>query len=383
MTEPANFYDYRELARRRVPRMLFDYMDGGAGLETTLRRSTEAMEQLTLRQRVMCDVSEIKLSTELLGQSLALPLVLGPIGMAGMFARRGEVQAQRAAAKAGVASCLSTLSIASVEEVAKGAPAPPWFQLYMIKDRGYMRELLARARECGCPVLMFTVDLQVPGTRYRDMRSGLAGGLDAAGHVSRAFDGLTHPRWMWDLMVRGQPHNFGNLAAAMPDARGAADFWVWVRESFDPSMTWSEMAWVREQWPGPILIKGVLDLEDAREAVRTGADGIVVSNHGGRQLDGAPTTVRALPPIVDALGDQTTVMVDGGIRSGVDVLKCLALGAKGVVLGRAWSFALAARGEAGVSHMLRAIRSELLTAMALTGCTDVNKAGRELLGDAP
>jgi len=379
MTQPACYDDYRELARRRLPRMLFDYVDGGSYAETSLRRSTEALSEIRLRQRVMRDVSSVSLATEILGQSFSMPVLLGPVGLVGMYNRRGEVQAARAAETAGIASILSTLSICDIAEVGRGVTRPAWFQLYMIKDRGYMRELLAKAREHAGPVLVFTVDLPTPGTRYRDVRSGLAGGLPFWGRVRRAFDGLTHPDWLFDVMIRGRPHTFGNLVAALPEARGAAEFWVWVKENFDPSVTWDDLAWVREQWPGPIVIKGILDVDDARAAVRAGADGIVVSNHGGRQLDGAPATVEALPAIAAAVGDQTTVLLDGGIRSGLDVVKALALGARGCLLGRAWAFPLAARGEAGVDHMLRLIREEMLTALALTGCTDVNDAGRDLL----
>ena len=379
MTLPACYDDYRELARRRLPKVLFDYVDGGANTETALRRSTTAMQAIEMRQRVMRDVSQLNVATELFGQSLSMPLILGPIGMCGMLARRGEVQAARAAQAAGVASCLSTLSICAVEEVCAGVERPPWFQLYMIKDRGYMRELLSRARDRAAPVLMFTVDLQVPGSRYRDARNGLAGGLSPWDKVMRAVDGATHPDWLFDVMLGGRPHSFGNLAAAMPKARGAADFWVYVRQSFDPTMTWADLAWVREQWPGPILVKGIMDIDDARDAVSAGADGIVVSNHGGRQLDGTPATISVLPAIAEALGDKTTVMVDGGVRSGLDVVRAMALGARGVVLGRAWAMALGARGGAGVEHMLGLIRSEMLTAMALTGCTDIHKADRSLL----
>jgi L-lactate dehydrogenase (cytochrome) len=379
MTIPACYDDYRALAKRRLPKVLFDYVDGGANSETALRRSTEAMQQIRMRQRVMRDVSEISLSTEILGQPLSMPLILGPIGMCGMLARRGEVQAARAAQNAGVAACLSTLSICGVEEVCAAVEKPPWFQLYMIKDRGYMRELLSRARGRAAPVLMFTVDLQVPGSRYRDARNGLSGGLSPWDKLMRGVDGLTHPDWLWDVMLNGRPHSFGNLAAAMPKARGASDFWVYVKQSFDPTMTWADLAWVRDQWPGPILVKGVMDLDDARDAVAAGADGVVVSNHGGRQLDGTPATIEVLPAIAAELGHKTTVMVDGGVRSGLDILRALALGAQGVVLGRAWAMPLAARGQAGVEHMLATLRAELHTAMALTGCTDVKKADRSVL----
>jgi L-lactate dehydrogenase (cytochrome) len=266
-----------------------------------------------------------------------------------------------------------------VEEVGRGAPSPPWFQLYMIKDRGYMEALMARAQAFAAPVLMFTVDLPVPGTRYRDVRSGLNGGLDPLEQLGRAADGLTHPDWLWDVMVRGRPTTFGNLAPAIPNARGAGDFWVWVRENFDASVTWADLEWVRQRWKGPIVIKGVLDVEDARAALDAGADGVVVSNHGGRQLDGAAASISALPAIAEAVGDRMTVLMDGGVRSGLDVVKALALGARACLIGRAWAMPLAARGGSGVAHMLELMRQEIATALALTGCREVGEAGPALL----
>jgi L-lactate dehydrogenase (cytochrome) len=376
---PASFSDYREMARRRLPRMLFDYIDGGSYQEITLRRNVAAMEEVALRQRVMRDISRIRLETEILGETLSMPVILGPVGLVGMYARRGEAQAARAAEAAGIQSCLSTLSICALEEVRQAVTRPSWFQLYMIKDRGYMRELLARTNAAQAPVLVFTVDLPVPGTRYRDVRSGLAGKLPFWANLRRGVDGLCHPDWLYDVMLTGRPHTFGNVAAALPEARGASEFWVWVRENFDASVTWKELAWVREQYKGPIVIKGILDVEDAHQAVAAGADGIVVSNHGGRQLDGALASIEALPAIAAAVGDKTTVLMDGGVRSGLDVVRAMSLGAKACMLGRAWAMPLAARGGAGVSHMLEMIRAEMLTALALTGCADVHEAGPDLL----
>ena len=379
MTQPASVSDWRIRAKRRLPRMFFDYIDGGSYAETTLARNVGDMERVALRQRVLTDVSKLDLSTEIFGQKLAMPILLAPVGMAGLYARRGEVQAARAADAAGLPFCLSTVSICSIEEVSAAIGKPLWFQLYMIKDRGFMSAVLERAKAAGSPVLIFTVDLPVPGARYRDVRSGLSGELSFLDKLRRAVDGTCHPFWLWDVMLNGGPATFGNLASAMPNAKGTNDFAMWLGRNFDPSVSWRDLEWVRERWDGPIVIKGILDAEDARHAVEAGASGIVVSNHGGRQLDGVPSTVEALPPIVEAVGDRATVLMDGGVRSGLDVLKALALGARSVMIGRAWAYALAGGGEAGVRAMLTTLQRELEVAMALTGCTDIRKAGRDLL----
>jgi L-lactate dehydrogenase (cytochrome) len=379
MTQPASVSDWRLKAQKRLPRIMFDYIDGGAYAETTLRRNVEAIERIALRQRILTDVSRISFETELFGQTMAMPLLLAPVGMAGLYARRGEVQAARAAQKAGLPFCLSTVSICSIEEVRAAVPEPIWFQLYMIKDRGYMTGLLERAKAAGTKVLVFTVDLPVPGARYRDVRSGLSGELTLLDQARRAANAAMHPHWLWNVMLRGQPSHFGNLVEAMPNAKGTNDFARWIGKNFDPSVNWDDFAWVRERWDGPIIIKGILDAEDARKAAFVGADGIVVSNHGGRQLDGVPAGIEALPPIARAVGDKLTVLMDGGVRSGLDVLKALALGARGVLIGRAWAYALGGGGEAGVSAMLNTLRHELQVAMMLTGCTDVRQAGEHLL----
>ena len=379
---PANVADYRELARRRIPKVLFDYVDGGSYTEHTLRANSEDFAKVQLRQRVLVDVSNVSVKTEVLGQELGMPMVLSPVGMAGMYARRGEAQAARAALQAGVPLCLSSMSICDVTEVTEACGSPIWFQLYMLKDRGYMKELLARAAALGCPVLVFTVDLPMPGARYRDARNGMTG--DTSWHLPlrRAWDGITHLPWVWDVWLNGRPHLFGNIAPAVPEARGVEHFWPWIGSSLDNTLTWSHIDWLRENYPGKIVIKGVQDVEDARQAVRSGFDGLIVSNHGGRQLDGAPSSISALPPIADAVGDDITLFMDGGVRSGLDVLKAMALGAKACFLGRAWAYGLAARGEAGVAHVLRIMRRELVTALALTGCTDVRNVSRALLVDA-
>jgi L-lactate dehydrogenase (cytochrome) len=375
----ASIGDFREAARRRLPRLLFDYVDGGAYGEVTLRRNVEDFASLPLRQRVMCDVSNRSMETEWFGQRQALPVGLGPVGFSGMFARRGEVQAARAAKQAGVPFCLSTVSICGVDEVVHGVGAPIWYQLYMIRDRAFMADLLARVKALGCPVLVFTVDLPVTGARYREIHSGMSAEPGLATTLNRAWQGITHPAWLWDVQINGRPLIFGNLASAVKDAKGAGQFRSWVESNFDPSLTWKDIAWIRERWDGKFVIKGILDPEDAHEAVQAGADGIVVSNHGGRQLDGVSSTAKALPGIVDAVAGRATVLVDGGIRSGLDVLRALALGADGCLLGRAWAYALAAKGQAGVTQMLAILKAELSTAMALTGCSDVRKASRALL----
>ena len=383
----ASVSDYRELARRRLPNIFFEYIDGGSYAEETLRRNVADMEALALRQRVMRDMSNLKMEVTTLGQTLAMPVMLAPVGMAGMYARRGEVQAARAAAEAGIPMCLSAMSVCSPEEVS--APGvPPWFQLYMLKDRGYMRELLARVKALGCPVLVFTVDLPTPGARYRDLRSGFTGQTGLAAALNQGFDGLRHPAWMWDVWAHGRPHTLGSVAGAVAQTPSAkrggriTDFLSWVAKNFDRSVTWKDVDWVRETWDGPIVIKGVLDPDDAREVVKAGAQGLVVSNHGGRQLDGVRSSISALPGIAQAVGSDLEVYMDGGVRSGLDVLKAMALGAKACLIGRAWAYALGAGGEKQVSRMLGTLRAELAVAMILTGCADVSKAGPDLLDGA-
>jgi L-lactate dehydrogenase (cytochrome) len=376
--KPASVSDYRELARRRLPPMFFEYIDGGSYAEVTLKRNVEDFEAIALRQRVMRDMSRLDMSVQTLGQTLSMPLGLSPVGMAGMYARRGETQAARAAAEAGIPFCLSTVSVCPVEEVAATGTAP-WFQLYMLKDRGYMRALLERAKAAGCPVLVFTVDLPLPGSRYRDVRSGFTGASGMSGALNTAWQGVTHPAWVWDLYMGGQPHTLGNVQDAVTGGRRVNDFLSWIAKNFDRSVTWKDLDFVREIWDGPIVIKGVLDPDDARDTVKAGAQGLIVSNHGGRQLDGVKSSVSALPRIVDAVGGDLEVFLDGGVRSGLDVLKALALGARACFVGRAWAYALGAGGQPMISRMLGTLKSELATAMILTGCDDVRKAGPGLL----
>jgi L-lactate dehydrogenase (cytochrome) len=375
----ASVSDFRELARRRLPNIFFEYIDGGAYAEVTLGRNVADLEAIALRQRVLRDMTRLDMGVELFGQKLAMPLALAPVGMAGMYARRGEVQAARAAKAIGVPFCLSTVGVCSVEEVARNA-APPWFQLYMLKDRAYMKDLLARAKAEGCPVLVFTVDLPTPGARYRDIRSGFTGSSGPAAALRQALDGLSHPAWMWDVWANGRPHSLGSVEKAVENkGRRVTDFLAWVARNFDKSVTWADIDWVRANWDGPIVIKGVLDAEDARAAVKAGAQGVIVSNHGGRQLDGVKSSIAALPRIVDAVGGDLEVLMDGGVRSGLDVLKALSLGAKACLVGRAWAWALGAGGERSVTQMLSIMRAELAVAMILTGCNALKDAGRDLL----
>lgn len=376
---PASVMDYRELARRKLPRQLFDYIDGGAYAESTMHANVSDLRNIHLRQRILRDVSDIDLGVDVLGERLSLPIVLGPIGLAGMFARRGEVLAARAAEQEGIRFCESTVSICSIEEVQAATSVPFWFQLYVMRDRGYAADLIGRAREAGCSVLVLTVDLAVVGARYRDTRNGMMDTISGAKKLRRLWDIASHFAWVSDVALRGKPLTFGNLEAAVPGARSPAGFKDWVDSQFDPSVTWDDLAWVRKHWPGKIVLKGILDVDDAKRAVDAGADGIVVSNHGGRQLDDVRSTAAALPPIAEAVGDRLEVLVDGGIRSGLDVVKMLSLGARACLLGRAWTYAVAGGGETGVAHIIRVMREEMNVAMALTGKRRLSELGSDVL----
>jgi L-lactate dehydrogenase (cytochrome) len=379
---PATINDYRELARRRLPRQLFDYIDGGAYEETTMRANVTDLEQVLLRQVVMRDVSTRDPRTEVLGQKLAMPVILAPVGLGGMFAQRAEVQAARAAEKFGIPFIESTVSICPIEEVAKATSTPPWFQLYVMRDRGYAEDLMSRAQAVGSPVLVLTIDLAVVGARHRDTRNLAVGTGTTWGKIRRAADLVGHVGWLRDVPIGGKPLTFGNLEKAVPGARNPAAFKDWVDSQFDPSVTWDDVAWVREHWNGRLIVKGILDPEDARRAADAGVDGIVVSNHGGRQLDSVPSTTRALPDVADAVGDQLEVLADGGVRTGLDVVKMVALGARAVLIGRPWAWAVAARGERGVRHILNVMKADIDTALGLTGQTSIADVDRSALYDA-
>jgi len=368
--------DFREAARRKLPRFLFDYIDGGAYAERTLGRNVSDLADLSLRQRVLKDVSQVDTSTTLFGHYQALPVALAPVGLTGMYARRGECQAAKAAAAKGVPFCLSTVSVCELQEVSRASPTPIWFQLYVLRDRAFMRDLLARAADAGATALVFTVDMPVPGARYRDAHSGMSGPNAAARRLMQA---VFKPAWAWDVGVMGRPHTLGNVAPVLGKNSGLEDFMGWLGANFDPSIQWKDLDWIRDQWKGPLIIKGVLDPEDAKAAADIGADGIVVSNHGGRQLDGVLSSARALPAIADAVGDRLTVLADSGVRSGLDVVRMLALGAKGVLLGRAFVYALAARGGLGVTQLLDLIEKEMRVAMALTGVNTLDQIDSSIL----
>jgi L-lactate dehydrogenase (cytochrome) len=346
-----------------------------------LKRNVSDLTEVALRQSVLKGCGEIDLKTNLFGQEFAQPVILGPVGIAGMYRRRGEAQAAKAAKAAGVPFCLSTVSLCSLAEVASAAGnSQLWFQLYVIRDRAFMRDLLEMAKSLGVKVLVFTVDMPVPGARYRDAHSGMSG---PRAPLRRLLQALGKPRWAWDVGLHGRPHQLGNLEPVLGHRSGLNDYMGWLRGNFDPTVSWKDLEWIRRAWDGPLIIKGILDPEDARAVAGVGADGVVVSNHGGRQLDGVLSSMRALPAVVAAVGDRLTVLADSGIRSGLDVVRMLALGAKGVLLGRAWIFALAARGEAGVAQLLDLIASEMRVAMTLTGAPRIADINNSILVPSP
>lgn len=375
----ASASDYRDLAQRRLPRFLFEYVDGGSYDEVTMRRNCADLRRIALRQRVLRDVSDVDLGVEIFGRRQAMPIALGPIGLAGLLARRGERQALAAAESAGIPFCLSTVSACSLGEVANAASTPFWFQLYMMRDRGFVDALLAEARERGCSALVFTVDMPLPGSRYRDYRSGLAGTPGLRGAARRFGQAMLRPDWAIDVGLMGRPHSLGNVAPLLGRKSGLDDFMAWMRSNFDPGITWRDLEYIRGAWTGPLVVKGILDAEDALAAAAIGADGIVVSNHGGRQLDGVPSTAEALPAIARAVEGRLRIFADGGVRSGLDVARMLCLGADCVLLGRAWAYALGAGGGAAVRHMLSLFEAELRVALSLTGVTRISGLDHDAL----
>lgn len=372
----TNVDDLRSLAKRRVARAIFDYVDRGSYDELTINANRNDLDALKLRQRVMIDVSERNLASTMLGQPVSMPVGLAPTGLTGIMHGDGEIHAARAAQHAGVPFCLSTMSICSIEDVRAAVDKPFWFQLYVMRDRGFVKSLIERAHAAQCNALMLTLDLQIQGQRHRDIKNGLS--VPPRLTLANALDIATKPAWAWRVL-NGKRRSFGNLAGHIEKAGNLKTLSAWIAGQFDPSLTWDDVAWIRDQWPGKLILKGVLDAQDARLAVATGADAIVVSNHGGRQLDSAPSSIAALPEIADAIGGQVEIMFDGGIRSGQDVVKALACGASSCLIGKAFLYGLGAMGEAGVAKTLEIIRRELDISLALTGLTDVEQIDQKTL----
>ncbi|EAP95142.1 FMN-dependent L-lactate dehydrogenase LldD [Vibrio splendidus] len=368
--------DYRAAAKAKLPPFLFHYIDGGSYGEHTLRRNTADLAEIALKQRVLNDMSDLNLETELFGEKLAMPIALAPVGLTGMYARRGEVQAAKAADNKGIPFTMSTVSVCPIEEVAPRIERPMWFQLYVLKDRGFMKNVLERAKAAGVTTLVFTVDMPVPGARYRDMHSGMSGPNAA---IRRVFQSMRHPSWAVDVGLLGKPHDLGNISTYRGSPTKLEDYIGWLGDNFDPSISWKDLEWIRDFWDGPMVIKGILDEEDAKDAVRFGADGIVVSNHGGRQLDGVLSSAKALPAIADAVKGDTKILVDSGIRTGLDVVRMMAMGADCTLLGRSFVYALAAQGQAGVENLLDLYDKEMRVAMTLTGAKTIKDLTRDSL----
>ena len=368
--------DLRTLARRRVPRAIFDYADRGSYDELTLRRNRNDLDALQFRQRILVDLSSLSVEGTLLGERVTMPLAIGPIGLCGFVHGDGEIHGARAAAAFGVPFCLSTLSICSIEDVRAAVPHPFWFQVYLMRDRGFNQELIARARAAQCPVLVLTVDLPIQGVRRRDARNGLT--VPPRLTLRNALEIALRPRWALGVLL-GKRRTFGNIASRLSETGGLSTLSQWIASQFDRSVSWKDIEWIRQQWPGRLIVKGILDAEDALAACAAGVDGIVVSNHGGRQLDGAPSSISVLPEVVAAVAGRCEVLFDGGIRSGQDILKALALGARGCLIGKAFLYALAAQGERGVTAALTILRNELLVTLALTGRTQLAAVDRSIL----
>ena len=364
--------DLKTLARRRVPRQFFDYIDSGAYTEQTYNSNEADFDRITLRQRVAVNLENRNLASTMLGQPVSMPIAIAPVGSTGMTDADGEIKAARAAEKAGIPFTLSTMAICSIEDIAENTSKPFWFQLYVMRDRAYIERLIDRARAAGCSALVLTMDLQLLGQRHKDLRNGLT----APPKFTPKFvaEMMVKPGWAF-RMLGTKRHTFGNIAGHVSDAVNLASLTEWTRTQFDLTLNWKDIGWIKKRFGGPVIVKGVLDAEDAKLAIANGADAIVVSNHGGRQLDGAPSTIRVLPEIVDAVGNQTEVLVDGGIRSGQHLLKALALGAKGALVGRIMAYGLGAGGEAGVTRALDIVRKETDTTMALMGERDIRKVG--------
>ncbi|MFH0301914.1 alpha-hydroxy acid oxidase [Bradyrhizobium sp. 31Argb] len=368
--------DLRQLHKRRVPKAFFDYADRGSYTEDTLRANSEDLQQIKFRQRILVDVSKRDLSTTILGEPAAMPLILAPVGLLGMQHGDGEIYACRAAQAAGIPFTQSTMSICSIEDIAAAVDKPFWFQLYVMKDRGFIKALIERAIAARCSALVLTVDLQVIGQRHQDIKNGMT--VPPEWSLSKLIDFATKPAWVSGVL-RGKRRTFGNLAGHLKIDQDITSLSTWINSQFDTSLNWKDIDWIRSIWPGKLILKGILDVEDAEIAAKTGAQAIVVSNHGGRQLDGAPSSIEVLPEIVDAVGSQVEVMFDGGIRTGMDVMRALALGAKSCMIGRAYAYGLGAGGQAGVTEAINVLAKELLTTMGLCGVNTIAEIDDKVL----
>ncbi|MDR6288334.1 L-lactate dehydrogenase (cytochrome) [Inquilinus ginsengisoli] len=372
----TNIQDLRTLAKRRIPRAIFDYADRGSYDEVTLRANRADLAAIGLRQRVMIDVDKRSVATRILGQDVTMPLAIAPTGLTGLFHGNGEIHGARAAEAFGIPFCLSTMSICSIEDVRGAVTKPFWFQLYVMRDRGFSKSLIERAIAAQCSALVLTLDLQIQGQRHRDLKNGLA--VPPRLTLANALDIATKPSWAMKVLF-GKRRSFGNLEGQVKGAGNLKTLSEWTASQFDASLSWKDVEWVRSIWPGKLILKGVLDEDDAKIAASTGADAVVVSNHGGRQLDGAQSSISALPGIVQSIGHQTEILFDGGVQSGQDILKAVALGARGCLMGKAFLYGLAAMGEAGVTKALEIMRKELDISMALTGTGDITKVDRSSL----
>jgi len=377
-TTITNVLDLRELAQRRVPRAFFEYADRGSYDEITLRGNRAALEAIRLRQRVMVDVDKRNLATTILGAPVSMPLAIAPTGLTGLQWGGGEILGARAAAAAGIPFCLSTMSICSIEQVQAATGTPFWFQLYVMRDRGFTRALIERAIAAKCSALMLTADLQIQGQRHREIKNGLT--VPPRLTLQNFLDIVSKPMWAWRVL-RAPSRSFGNLEGRISGADSLLTLAQWIAQQFDPTLSWRDLEWIRSLWPGKLIIKGILDADDAAAAANACVDAIVVSNHGGRQLDGAPASIHALPRVVDAVGGRSEVLFDGGILTGQSLLKALALGARAGLIGKAFLYGLGARGEAGVTQVIEIIRKELSVSLALTGQTDVQHVGRDIVLD--